>query len=100
MFFCRQDRKLNQFVPDLEPMKVTLRQFDPNLNEMSMISQEDSERKQESGFQGMYLLVSKHIGLRTLQTHIQTISMNLLTDVTTASKCTIILVNPAEENEF
>jgi hypothetical protein len=81
-------------------MKVTLRQFDPNLNEMSMISQEDSERKQESGFQGMYLLVSKHIGLRTLQTHIQTISMNLLTDVTTASKCTIILVNPAEENEF
>ena len=26
--------------------------------------------------------------------------MNLLTDVTTASKCTIILVNPGEENEY
>ena len=48
----------------------------------------------------MHLLISSFIGLKTLQHHIQTISMNLLSEATTASKCTIILVNPNESDQF
>lgn len=34
MFFCKQDPITKQFMPDLEPVKIYLRQFDSGLNEL------------------------------------------------------------------
>jgi len=38
-------------MPDLEPIKITMRQFDPSLNELSLTSQEDSVLNNQEGQQ-------------------------------------------------
>ena len=70
-------------MPDLEPIKIYLRQFDSGLNELHISSEQS----------GMTMLVSQHIGFKIFQHHIQTLAMSILSDATVASKCSMFLVN-------
>jgi hypothetical protein len=70
-------------MPDLEPVKIYLRQFDSGMNELH-ISPDQS---------GMTMLISQHIGFKIFQHHIQTLAMSILSDATVASKCSMFLVN-------
>jgi hypothetical protein len=47
-------------MPDLEPVKIYLRQFDSGLNELHISSEQS----------GMTMLISQHIGFKIFQHHI------------------------------
>lgn len=70
-------------MPDLEPIKIYLRQFDSGLNELPISSEQS----------GMTMLISQHIGFKVFQHHIQTLAMTVLSDATVASKSSMFLVN-------
>lgn len=89
-------------MPDLEPVKIYLRQFDENMNEMKEnrdrnedgnVADKDDQQNKENFYLRKSLLVSQHLPLSKFSLYLTTLCMRLVPEASSASKATILIVN-------
>ena len=88
-------------MPDLEPVKIQIRQFDEHINEIKINSRNDQNQIEDennggSKYMRKTLLVSPHSALKQFTYHLVTLCLRWVPEASSAKNATILLVNKDE----